>query len=297
MSRPDPSPLFLPVRPSQIFFLLLLSMALGAMACSDRSVGGGLGAATPEAQPCGDGCPQGTTCAPIIAEDGTPTFACVDVHLRYCAPCLEDTDCIDPYMPDAGSVCVSWEDGSGSFCATDCSTHSDCPEGAYCNVREDGRAVCMPESGECACSEWAIENEAVTSCSLTNVVGTCQGVRTCTEDGLTACDALTPAEETCNGIDDDCNGQTDEVYPEAGAICDGGDEDLCNDGVYTCAEGVLTCDEGPEGRQEICNGVDDDCDDMVDEDLPLTLGALQEGVCDCKSVFNVFSSSNFSDCF
>ena len=256
---------------------LLLVLGVG---CNERVAG--LGTADPisEAVPCGGDCPEGTTCAPIVDESGELIFQCVDVHLRYCAPCLEDADCIDEWMPDAGSICVTNSDGSGSFCATDCSEHTDCPAGSFCSVREeDGRAVCMPESGVCDCSDWAIENEAITNCSVTNAQGTCGGVRICTEDGLTDCDARIPAAEFCNGVDDDCNGETDESFPESGQICDGSDGDLCNDGVMICLEGALVCDEGPEGREEICNGLDDNCDEIVDNLSVMEPGDLQAGVC------------------
>ena len=65
--------------------------------CNTRPSAGGLNEVdipTPEAEPCGGDCPEGTVCVPIIDEEGTPTFACMDVHLRYCSPCLEDADCI-----------------------------------------------------------------------------------------------------------------------------------------------------------------------------------------------------------
>ena len=259
---------------------LFLSVFLGAVGCSERTAG--LGEAEPvgEALPCGGDCPDGTTCAPIINSEGDLIFECIDIHLRYCAPCLEDADCIDEWMPEAGSVCVTNSDGTGSFCATDCSQHADCPEGAFCATREeDGRAVCMPESGLCDCSEWAIDNQALTQCSVSNVHGTCQGVRICTESGLLDCDAALPASEICNGIDDNCDGVLDESFPEAGQICDGQDQDMCNDGVLFCDNGTLSCDEGPDGHPEVCNGLDDDCDEVIDNITTLEPGSLQAGVC------------------
>lgn len=260
----------------------LVAALLTVAGCNTRPSAGGLQEAelpTPEAEPCGGDCPEGTVCVPIIDEEGTPTFACLDVHLRYCAPCLEDADCVDPFMPDAGSLCVSMEDGSGSYCATDCTEHADCPEGAYCFNREDGRALCMPEALQCECSDWAIENDSVTQCSTVNIYGTCLGKRTCTEEGLTDCDAAVAQEEACNDADDDCDGSIDESFATEGEICDGSDSDQCSDGALACDRGLVICLEDPLGRVELCNGVDDDCDDVLDNNLAEEFADNQVGVC------------------
>lgn len=94
--------------------------------------------------------------------------------------------------------------------------------------------------------------------------GACSGGTTvCSESGSVVCDtAGGSSEEICNGLDDDCDGETDEhAYDE---ICD--DEDNDCDGVID--NGVLNdCGEcGPE-PEEFCNGLDDDCDDTIDEAL------------------------------
>jgi hypothetical protein len=51
--------------------------------------------------------------------------------------------------------------------------------------------------------------EPLEPCVATNLFGTCQGEEQCV-DGETVCDAQEPAPETCNDLDDDCNGETDE---------------------------------------------------------------------------------------
>jgi hypothetical protein len=95
-----------------------------------------------------------------------------------------------------------------------------------------------------------------------------------------SCEATTPTAETCNGLDDDCDGQTDEGIVLRGApIC----------GVGACsATGKLACEGGaiveichpgvPSGEQ--CNGVDDDCDGTTDEDVALPAApTCGEGAC------------------
>jgi hypothetical protein len=77
--------------------------------------------------------------------------------------------------------------------------------------------------------------------------------------------------ETCNGLDDDCDGSVDEGF-NLGAACDNGKQGVCRTtGDTVCsADGTgVTCNApaGPNGTAEICNGLDDDCDGKIDEGL------------------------------
>ena len=84
--------------------------------------------------------------------------------------------------------------------------------------------------------------------------------------------------ELCNDKDDDCDGMIDEDFPEKGQACDDGELGICHGtGAYQCkadgsgTECVIT-DPGAAPGVEVCNGMDDDCDGLVDEDdsgLPL----------------------------
>jgi hypothetical protein len=87
------------------------------------------------------------------------------------------------------------------------------------------------------------------------------------------------AEEVCDGADNDCDGEIDEEgsfawYPDADSDGYGGD-----DGAVTACEapeGYLAndgdCDDADPAVNpdavEACNGVDDDCDGVIDEDPP-----------------------------
>jgi hypothetical protein len=66
-----------------------------------------------------------------------------------------------------------------------------------------------------------------------------------------------------------------------GGACDGDDLDLCRDGILVCnAAGTgLECQEQGTNKLETCNGQDDDCDGVSDEDF-LTNG-LYLSVADC----------------
>ena len=112
-----------------------------------------------------------------------------------------------------------------------------------------------------------------TGCDGDDADACANGALACAADGVsTVCvETGEPAAELCDGEDNDCDGQTDEDFPELGQACDGPDADLCARGIYGCAPdgGGLVC--GPEegGTQvERCNSVDDDCDGETDEDFP-----------------------------
>ena len=51
-------------------------------------------------------------------------------------------------------------------------------------------------------------------CEQSNDFGTCQGTRFCLQSGLSSCDAAEPFPESCNKLDDNCNGATDDFPPD-----------------------------------------------------------------------------------
>jgi len=119
-------------------------------------------------------------------------------------------------------------------------------------------------------------------------IGACAGgVIVCAANALTTeCStAGNVGVELCNGVDDDCNGATDEPYPELGDACGLG---ACAGGVVVCAANAMTTECSTAGNQspESCNGSDDDCDGQVDEDctcLPDTYDCDGVGSCECTA--------------
>jgi len=129
---------------------------------------------------------------------------------------------------------------------------------------------------------------AMRSCNVTNPIGTCWGTQTCAgSTGWSACTAQTPATETCDGADNDCNFVIDDGV--------GGGTPCTNDvpGVGSCP-GTLQCAgasgfvcSGPMPMLESCNFLDDDCDSNVDEAFPGLGDLCTDGVGACQNYGSV----------
>jgi len=93
----------------------------------------------------------------------------------------------------------------------------------------------------------------------------------------------TPTAEVCNGADDNCNGQPDDL---ADASCYTGpegtlDQGNCKAGKAACgANGTVVCaGEVLPAATESCNGDDDDCDGETDEGFNLQTDMANCGAC------------------
>ena len=73
------------------------------------------------------------------------------------------------------------------------------------------------------------------------------------------------ATEVCNGRDDDHNGLVDDG--DFGAPCSTGRHGLCAAGVTACRYGELLCIPDVEPNEELCDGLDNDCDGAADDDV------------------------------
>jgi putative metal-binding protein len=116
------------------------------------------------------------------------------------------------------------------------------------------------------------------ACS-TGEPGACSaGVTACSNGQVLCVRSAQPGVETCNGLDDDCDGVVDDGNPGGGAACSTGLAGACATGSTVCSGGQLACNATVQPGGETCNGVDDDCNGVVDDSIPGSGQACSTGL-------------------
>ncbi len=105
------------------------------------------------------------------------------------------------------------------------------------------------------------------------------GKAACATDGIANFEQY---ESLCDGLDNDCDGKTDNVQGTDAPLWNADIASCSKDGVCKtalagainrrCKAGTWTCDYsavgGYEAKETLCDGKDNDCDGKVDEELP-----------------------------
>lgn len=170
-----------------------------------------------------------------------------------------------------------------------------CDDNQSCTVDSCGAFnLCISVPAEPADSDGDLIDDCSDQCpgADDNLIGvSCsEGLGICHATGNYVCDidqlkcnadTPEPASEICNNLDDDCDGDIDEGFG-LGESCSIGVGACKNSGAYQCdQEGDSSCSAVPSSpSKEECNGLDDDCDGLIDEGNVCSSCVPQAEICD-----------------
>jgi hypothetical protein len=194
---------------------------------------------------------QPITCenlGPCVLTECHPDQGCLYTNLPADTPCADDTNKCTRDICDGQGVCLHSPitcDDDNPCTTTSCDPASGCTfspvdDGTPCSTASIPNGTCQDGTCEVSCP-------GVGSPCSTGLFGICaEGTIQCIDPGKPVCvPTHQPVDETCNGLDDDCDGQIDN-----GATCPNGLP--CQNGACGCTSNE-DCDDGDPCTTEYCD--------------------------------------------
>ncbi len=257
---------------------------------------------------CGRDCSFDESC-PNSFRCGDATTITGQLATRQCQPSSGTCECIAATSGQQKPCDVTNNFGT-------CTGISVCrpPEGySSCNARTPTAEVCNSVDDDC--NGQTDEGLGDVTCGL----GECRrSVAACISGAAQTCVPGTPGVELCNGRDDDCDGMVDNGFSTQTDVAHCG---ACNtaciltNAVPACVAGmcaVSRCQPGwsdldgnpangceypcqpSDAGGEVCNGVDDDCDGIVDNGFDLVSDPNHCGQCNLECSVSGTTVSTYS---
>ncbi len=238
----------------------------------------------PAACVSGDNPEDGSFCATSCAQNACPEgFECEEVALG---------DAIAKLCRPSDGMCECRPAWAELGFATECSRRNEegtcrgtrvCDEGGLtaCSAQQPVAEVCDLADNDCDGVPDDIAGEA---CTLENDLGACPGVTACDEGGVEICTGRAPSEESCNLVDDDCDGETDEAWPDCPAGgCYGTETGYVEAGAPECVLGDCVNPNPRPCGNYTCEGGGEEGDvcatSCVDDTTCAEFAYCQDGVC------------------
>ena len=216
-----------------------------------------------------------------------------------------------------GVACITNANGSLNTNPPASASRGHCQTGT--SVCSAGKIACQGQIGPlpelCDVEDWDCDGAASNGVTVTDpavgkpcgppTVGVCQsGTTVCNGSNQVVCQGAMPSasyvppaqsgskETACDGLDNDCDGATDEGTPasyDGATCCDITGFSCCDSGTRQCKNGRIQC-VYPVGAKfpttEVCGNGDDDCDGKTDEGFNTQTDVNNCGGCGIKCQFN-----------